>query len=179
MRQLSIRSIRIETRFQAIVIVALLLVASDVRGDVLAREVNFDVEPQPLESAIIKFSKQAEIQILASSTELDGIRSPGVKGRRRVDAALHALLVRTGFSYKTVSDAAIALVPDSSSETPTTLLAALAPAAGLQSQPATTPEDQKTQQQPMTEEITVLGTAESLREAVKVKRESDAIVDAI
>src|SRR5213079_3293128 len=32
---------------------------------------------------------------------------------------------------------------------------------------------------PVSEEITVLGTAESLREAVKVKRESDAIVDAI
>src|SRR5436309_989683 len=34
-------------------------------------------------------------------------------------------------------------------------------------------------QQPVTEEITVTGIAESLREAVKVKRESDAIVDAI
>ena len=34
-------------------------------------------------------------------------------------------------------------------------------------------------QQPVTEEITVMGVAESLREAVKVKRESDAIVDAI
>src|SRR4051812_35404034 len=35
------------------------------------------------------------------------------------------------------------------------------------------------QNQPVTEEITVVGLAESLREAVKVKKESDAIVDAI
>ncbi len=44
---------------------------------------------------------------------------------------------------------------------------------------AQTPQPQPAQPQPVTEEITVLGTAESLREAVKVKRESDAIVDAI
>ena len=40
-------------------------------------------------------------------------------------------------------------------------------------------QDQPDPVQPVVEEITVLGTAESLREAVKVKRESDAIVDAI
>jgi iron complex outermembrane receptor protein len=177
MRQLSIRSIRIKTSLPA-TLLALLLIASAVRGERLAREVNFAIEPQPLESAIIKFSKQAEIQILASSTELDGVESSGVKGRHRVEAALQALLTRTGFSYKKVSDETIALVPATSSETHATLFAALSPAAAQQSQPATRPEDQQTQQ-PVIEEITVLGTAESLREAVKVKRESDAIVDAI
>ena len=43
--------------------------------------------------------------------------------------------------------------------------------------PAKQPADQ--QQQPVTEEITVLGVAESLSEAVKVKKDSPAIVDAI
>ncbi len=43
----------------------------------------------------------------------------------------------------------------------------------------TTQQQQTDQQQPVTEEITVVGISESLREAVKVKRESDAIVDAI
>jgi hypothetical protein len=39
--------------------------------------------------------------------------------------------------------------------------------------------DPSTPSRSITEEITVLGTAESMREAVKVKREADAIVDAI
>src|SRR4051812_870287 len=48
--------------------------------------------------------------------------------------------------------------------------------------PAPDPQDPKTQQdqvQPVAEEITVVGIAESLQEAVKVKHESSAIVDAI
>src|SRR5215218_2971229 len=43
--------------------------------------------------------------------------------------------------------------------------------------PANEPSQQP--QEPVTEEITVVGIAESLREAVKVKHESNAIVDAI
>jgi iron complex outermembrane receptor protein len=180
MRQPSVTSIRTRSSLQTILLVSLLLVASVVHGEGLAREANFDVDPQPLESAIIKFSKQAEIQVLASSTELDGVKSPGVRGRHRVDAALLALLARTGFSYKAVSDQTIALVPTKSSEKEAALLLTKA-----QVTPPTTPQDQKTQQpppaqtQPVTEEITVVGMSESLSEAVKVKRESSAIVDAI
>ena len=74
------------------ILFALALFASDVRADGLAREVDFDINPQPLESAVIKFSKQAEIQILAASMELDGVKSSGVKGRHRVDAALQEAL---------------------------------------------------------------------------------------
>lgn len=50
-----------------------------------------------------------------------------------------------------------------------------------QPQPTPPPTEQppSEQAQPVTEEITVVGMAESLREAVKVKRESAAIVDAI
>jgi iron complex outermembrane receptor protein len=166
---------------QAILLVAFLLLPTEVHAG-LAREADFDIAPQPLESAVIKFSKQAEIQILASSTELDGIESSGVKGRHRIDEALQALLARTGMSYKTVSDATVALVPVKSSETDASYL--MTSATDQTAAPAK-PQDQNTQQppsdqvQPVTEEITVVGIAESLREAVKVKRESAAIVDAI
>lgn len=45
--------------------------------------------------------------------------------------------------------------------------------------PQPTPQPQTDQGQPVTEEITVVGLADSLREAVKVKHEAPAIVDAI
>ncbi len=53
--------------------------------------------------------------------------------------------------------------------------------SSAQSNPApSNPDNPQTQQQePVTEEITVVGIAESLQEAVKVKHESAAIVDAI
>jgi len=117
MRQHCLTSIRIKTSLQAILLAAFLLIPDNVRAAGLAREVNFDIEPQSLETAIIKFSKQADIQVLASSTELDGVKTSGVSGRHRVEAALQALLARTGFSYKTVSEATVALVPATSSET--------------------------------------------------------------
>src|SRR5262249_1728124 len=51
------------------------------------------------------------------------------------------------------------------------------------SPPTHKPKDEKPQQQqqqhPVSEEIPVVGLAEALREAVKVKKESDAIVDAV
>src|SRR4051794_2113413 len=59
------------------------------------------------------------------------------------------------------------------------MLFAQTPPAPQTPPPATQQPPAADQQQPVGEEITVLGAAESLREAVKVKREADAIVDAI
>ena len=185
MRQSTVTSTRIETSFQTILLFALLLFASAARGEGLAREARFNIDPQPLESAIIKFSKQAEIQILASSTELDGVRSSGVKGRHRIDEALQALLARTGLSYKTVSEQTIALIPVRSAESEGAILLTSAreqTAADLNGQeekPEPQQQPPSDQVQPVTEEITVVGITESLQEAVKVKRESSGIVDAI
>ena len=53
------------------------------------------------------------------------------------------------------------------------------PPASQPNPPATQQPPPDQSQQPVTEEITVVGITESLREAVKVKKESDAIVDAI
>jgi len=55
-------------------------------------------------------------------------------------------------------------------------------ASTLSAQSPTKPEEEKPQSdqvQPVAEEITVVGIADSLREAVKVKREATAIVDAV
>jgi iron complex outermembrane receptor protein len=185
MRQSTVTSTRIETRLPVILLMAFLLSAGAVHAGGLAREANFNIDAQPLESAIIKFSKQAEIQILASSAEIDGLRSPGVKGRHRIDAALQTLLDRTGISYKSVSDETIALVPARSAESDGSVLrtstreqsgAANGHGDGAQQQQ---PQPPAGQLQPVTEEITVLGIGESLQEAVKVKREADAVVDAV
>jgi iron complex outermembrane recepter protein len=58
------------------------------------------------------------------------------------------------------------------------MLLCWAPASSAQS-PEPPPPPQPEQVEPVAEEITVVGLAESLREAVKVKRDSEAIVDAV
>ena len=161
----------------AILVAASILFPHHIQAAALDRQVSFDIAPQPLESAIIKFSKQADIQVLASGAELDGVKSAGVKGRHPVEAGLQLLLLRTGFSYKTVSNETIALVPATNSETHAGLLVEQ-PLGGGQTNPPPQPAPQP-QPQPVTEEITVMGVGESLQEAVKVKKEADAIVDAI
>ncbi len=59
------------------------------------------------------------------------------------------------------------------------LLLCWASVSSAQAPPQTEQPPSDQDQQPLTEEITVVGIAESLREAVKVKQESTAIVDAI
>ena len=49
MRQHCLTSIRIKTSLQAILLAAFLLIPDNVRAAGLAREVNFDIEPQSLE----------------------------------------------------------------------------------------------------------------------------------
>src|SRR5258708_20192563 len=75
----------------------------------MARRVEFNVPPQPLASAVIQFSKQADIQVLASGQKLDGVASKGVQGRHPIDEGLKTLLDGTGFGFKVVGDNTISL----------------------------------------------------------------------
>src|SRR5258707_11335357 len=75
----------------------------------LSRKVEFNVPSQPLASAVIQFSKQADIQVLASGQKLNGVSSKGVQGRYEIDEGLKLLLDGTGFNFKVVGDNTISL----------------------------------------------------------------------
>ena len=75
----------------------------------LARKVDFNVAAQPLTSAVLEFSNQAGIQLVASGQKLDGVTSPGVQGRYAIDEGLGILLRGTGFGFRVVGDNTIAL----------------------------------------------------------------------
>lgn len=70
----------------------------------LQREILFRIEPGPVESALIQFSRQAEMQVvLAPDTAVD-ITVSAVHGRFAAGAALTALLKGTGLVYTTVGN---------------------------------------------------------------------------
>jgi iron complex outermembrane receptor protein len=76
----------------------------------LTRAVEFNIAPQPLGTAVIEFSKQADVQIIASGTNLDGIRSRAVRGRHTIEGALRELLGGSGFGFRVVGEKTITLV---------------------------------------------------------------------
>ena len=78
----------------------LILFCSYVPADVLNAQADFHIPPQPLENALLNFSKQVNIQVLMDANEVKGILSQGVSGTYRTGAALDELLGQTGFEYE-------------------------------------------------------------------------------
>ena len=62
----------------------------------------FDVPAQPAVKAIPELARQAQIQIVASARDLNGVRTPAIKGRMDAREALRRLIADT--PLKIVSD---------------------------------------------------------------------------
>jgi hypothetical protein len=60
-----------------------------------AQERVFDIPTQPAVRAIPELARQGQVQIVASARNLEGVRTPAVKGRMDVRAALRLLIVGT------------------------------------------------------------------------------------
>lgn len=84
----------------------------------LTRQVQFDIAPQPLSAAVIQFSKQAEVQVLASGQKLNGVSTQGVRGRHSIDEGLRILLGETGFRSRVSANNVILLTPVDTSDPP-------------------------------------------------------------
>jgi iron complex outermembrane recepter protein len=70
----------------------------------LDRIVNFDIPSQPLNSALITFARQAEIQLAIAPDATDDPVVPEVKGAIRARKVLDTLLRNTGLQYATFND---------------------------------------------------------------------------
>lgn len=76
----------------------------------LERQASFEIPAQPLPSALIKFSQQANLQVVTSGRKIAGATSRGVTGRLSLAEALHAILKDTGFTYQPIGDGTISVV---------------------------------------------------------------------
>ena len=75
-----------------------------VAVDGLDREVTFDIAPQPLDHALLEFSKQSGIQIMVASRSVGNAVTQGVKGTHRASEALTLLLKDSGLSFSVNND---------------------------------------------------------------------------
>jgi iron complex outermembrane receptor protein len=57
---------------------------------------DFSIAPQPLQSALLEFSKQSQSPVVASTSLISGVTAPAVEGRMDEAQALNALLAGSG-----------------------------------------------------------------------------------
>ncbi len=74
------------------------------------RLTDFDIRAQPLSSALLQFSSQSGIQVLAASTRLAERNVRAVRGRMPATTALRRLLAGTGLVFRQVNAGTIALL---------------------------------------------------------------------
>jgi outer membrane receptor protein involved in Fe transport len=77
----------------------------------------FDIERQPLASALREFAQQSDLQILFSSNAVEAKHTDGIKGELAPEAALHRLLQGTGLNFRLRADRTILVDAPTSGET--------------------------------------------------------------
>jgi outer membrane receptor for ferric coprogen and ferric-rhodotorulic acid len=75
----------------------------------LAATANFDISPQRLPSAMLRYSEQSGVQVTSPAELLAGRDSPGVKGALSGQRALTQLLAGTGLEFEVVDDTTVAI----------------------------------------------------------------------
>ncbi|MGQ9367573.1 TonB-dependent siderophore receptor [Azospirillum sp. ST 5-10] len=64
------------------------------------RAAELDIAAQPLADALVALGRQANVQVLFNQSQVQGVRSPAVRGDLSVGQALDRLLTGTGFTYE-------------------------------------------------------------------------------
>jgi iron complex outermembrane recepter protein len=88
--------------------VLLLTLTAGIRPGIAAADLatrsQFDIAPQQLPSALLKFSEQSGVQVTSPGALIEGRNSPGVVGTFDARAALGKLLQNTALAYEVVDN---------------------------------------------------------------------------
>ena len=79
----------------------------------LTQQRQFDIAPQQLSSALLKFSAQSDIQVTVPGQLAEGKKSPGVVGRLKAGSALAILLKDTALHYDVVDGSTVVIAGSS------------------------------------------------------------------
>ena len=78
--------------------------------------VDFDIDAQPLPKALMEYSEQTNIVVMASAGLVEGKKSDGVEGVDDPDTALHTLLASTGLEHRFLNDETVVIREVSAAE---------------------------------------------------------------
>jgi iron complex outermembrane receptor protein len=98
---------------KVLLFVLMLCVAAGIRPSVaaidLGQQRQFDIAPQQLSSALLKFSAQSDIQVTVAGQLVEGKESPGVVGKFNPGSALAILLKNTALHYDVVDGSTVVI----------------------------------------------------------------------
>ena len=86
----------------------------------LDRQIQFEIPAQKLDAALMEFSRQAKIQIVASTPNLSDYQTTGARGTLTIGEALGRLLGDSGLAIKEVGEETLAIVASKSEVATTT-----------------------------------------------------------
>lgn len=89
-------------------------IAQEVQRVSADERIAFDITAQPLSSALSEFARQARVNALYFSDDLNGLSSPALRGSFTREEALTRLLARSGYSGR-INGANLVLVQEQSS----------------------------------------------------------------
>ena len=95
--------------FTALVAMTPPAIAQDLKGAAETPQ-NFNIPAQSLESALAAFAKQTQLQLIAPSNLVGGLKTGGVSGQRTPGAALEALLAPARLTYNMTDNRTVAVV---------------------------------------------------------------------
>ena len=76
-----------------------------------AEEAAFDIPAQPVATALMQFSRQANVQVIADAGMLGDARSQSLNGRFKPAVAISILLQGTGLHYEATASNTVNVVP--------------------------------------------------------------------
>jgi iron complex outermembrane recepter protein len=75
----------------------------------LSQVIQFDIPAQTLGAALLRFSEQAQLQVIVESRLAESVSAPPLKGAYTRGAALKLLLAGSGLTFRMVGNAAVAV----------------------------------------------------------------------
>lgn len=109
-RNITVRIQQLSWRPRVALIGILVLVVTSARADDLDRVIDFKIDAQPLDAALIEFSEQSNVQLMVATELVAGLESPGVTGRISIAEALAELIGNNELTFNAVSENTIALL---------------------------------------------------------------------
>lgn len=86
----------------ALLAISLLCSAAHAQDDTLTRTVSVEIAAQPLAPALLAFSRQAEVQIIAPALVVEPHATRGARGRMPLGDALHRILAGSPLRFRLV-----------------------------------------------------------------------------
>ena len=86
--------------------------SSLVLADSLDEPINFEIDAQTLDTALIEFSEQADVQLVVRGELVVDLESDGLRGEFTPRTALAALLDNTGLTYTAIGEDSVAVATD-------------------------------------------------------------------